>query len=651
MILNSLYIECVSPYILLISLPPPHPTNLPSSALSCCKISLLFLAKTSRMSLESLSIGNELKDSFKPTSKWINNGIEWLSNIDEFYKERATIEREYATKLKELTKKHFDKKAKNSTHLSVGDDPQITPGSLESASLVLWTDVLTQTELIADERNKLAQDFTTKIGDTLITLKSKTSSLAKRIEVIHDYLKDERNKIEEDVAKAKKHYDSLCSNTESARQKTEKSLSDKYQKKLEEKEVEMNIGKNDYLIKINIANRLKDKYYYQDIPELLDYYQELNESRVAILNKIIKNANIVERNCNDRIKERLTTIDKTIEENNPKLDTAMYIKHNLIDWKEPQDFYFIPSPIWHDDESLIVKEPELTDLKRQLNKSSIEYSKYEDSALNIKQDLEESVVERKKDTDQTLKFDTKFARSLTLLNNFMKEDTHRVKNEVIIEVIQNFASGKDLSYQEETKVKKSRFGLFKNKKHDEDNGSDGQSLHTVTSTTSHKTIGSNGGLFNLRRHRAKSNASAPDSGTTGKALYKYDATGDDETSIEVGDIFNVIDEDDGSGWTMINNNGKEGLVPTTYITIIPGSSPAPDTPKKKGPSVAPKRGGKRLQYVEALYDYTADGDDEISISQGDKIVLIQEDLDGSGWTEGELNGAKGLFPTSYVKKV
>lgn len=605
------------------------------------------------MSLESLSIGNELKDSFKPTSKWINNGVEWLSDIDEFYKERATIEREYATKLKELTKKHFDKKAKNSTHLSVGDDPQITPGSLESASLVLWTDVLTQTELIADERNKLAHDFTTKIGDTLITLKSKTSSLAKRIEVIHDYLKDERNKIEDDVAKAKKHYDSLCSNTESARQKTEKSLSDKYQKRLEEKEVEMNIGKNDYLIKINIANRLKDKYYYQDIPELLDYYQELNESRVGILNKIIKNANIVERNCNDRIKERLTTIDKTIEENNPKLDTAMYIKHNLIDWKEPQDFYFIPSSIWHDDESLIVKEPELTDLKRQLNKSSIEYSKYEDSALNIKQDLEESVIERKKESDQTLKFDTKFARSLTLLSNFMKEDTHRVKNEVIIEVIQNFAGGKDLSYQEEAKVKKSRFGLFKNKKHDEDNGSDGQSLHTVTSSTSHKTIGSNGGLFNLRRHRAKSNASAPDpSGTTGKALYKYDATGDDETSVEVGDIFNVIDEDDGSGWTMINNNGKEGLVPTSYITIIPGSSPAPsDTPKKKGPSVAPKRGAKRIQYVEALYDYVADGDDEISISQGDKIILIQEDLDGSGWTEGEINGSKGLFPTSYVKKI
>ncbi|CAH6720938.1 protein Bzz1p [[Candida] jaroonii] len=605
------------------------------------------------MSLESLSIGNELKDSFKPTSKWINNGVEWLSDIDEFYKERATIEREYATKLKELTKKHFDKKAKNSTHLSVGDDPQITPGSLESASLVLWTDVLTQTELIADERNKLAHDFTTKIGDTLITLKSKTSSLAKRIEVIHDYLKDERNKIEDDVAKAKKHYDSLCSNTESARQKTEKSSSDKYQKRLEEKEVEMNIGKNDYLIKINIANRLKDKYYYQDIPELLDYYQELNESRVGILNKIIKNANIVERNCNDRIKERLTTIDKTIEENNPKLDTAMYIKHNLIDWKEPQDFYFIPSSIWHDDESLIVKEPELTDLKRQLNKSSIEYSKYEDSALNIKQDLEESVIERKKESDQTLKFDTKFARSLTLLSNFMKEDTHRVKNEVIIEVIQNFAGGKDLSYQEEAKVKKSRFGLFKNKKHDEDNGSDGQSLHTVTSSTSHKTIGSNGGLFNLRRHRAKSNASAPDpSGTTGKALYKYDATGDDETSVEVGDIFNVIDEDDGSGWTMINNNGKEGLVPTSYITIIPGSSPAPsDTPKKKGPSVAPKRGAKRIQYVEALYDYVADGDDEISISQGDKIILIQEDLDGSGWTEGEINGSKGLFPTSYVKKI
>lgn len=56
------------------------------------------------MSLQEVSIGNDLKDSFKPTSKWVNNGINWINDIEEFYRERATIEKEYASKLLELCK-------------------------------------------------------------------------------------------------------------------------------------------------------------------------------------------------------------------------------------------------------------------------------------------------------------------------------------------------------------------------------------------------------------------------------------------------------------------------------------------------------------------------------------------------------------------
>lgn len=614
------------------------------------KLSQIILRTFLLFPMDALSIGNELKDSYKNTDKWINNGINWLSDIDEFYRERAAIEKEYSLKLKELCKKHFDKKAKLSSHLSVGDDPQITPGSLESASLVLWNDVLTQTEAIAEERSVLARDFSIKVGDNLVTLKSRTSALCKKIEGVHEYLKEEKTKTEEEVSKAKKHYDSLCSGTESARQKTEKSLSDKYQRKLEEKQVEMNIGKNEYLIKINVANRLKDKYYYQDLPEVLDYFQELNQSRVQLLNKILKNANIIERNSNDRVKEKLTAIDSTIDQNDPKLDVAMYIKHNLVDWKEPADHYFIPSSIWHDDESLVVKDPELIQLKKILNKCSIDYSTYEESCLSIKQSLEESIADRTKDqANLTLKFDTKFSTSLSLLSKFMREDTQRVKNEVIIELIQNFAGDKDLSYQEQVKVKKSKFGIFGSRKGKEEDVGDGQSIHTVAShktSGSHKTVGSHiasTGIFNLRRNRAQSTSSSVDgsSGNTGKALYKYDAAGDDECSIEAGDVFHIVEADDGSGWTKISNNGSTGLVPTSYIEV--------SVEKKAPPAVAPKRGAKRVQYVEALYDYEAAGEDEISIKAGDKIVLILDD--GEGWTEGEVNGQKGLFPSSYVKMV
>lgn len=594
------------------------------------------------MSLEELSIGNELRDQYKGTAKWINNGGTWLSDIEEFYKERANIEREYSTRLLELCKKHFDRKAKNSSHLSVGDDPHITPGSLESASVVLWNEVLTQTEAIAKERDGLANEINTKICQNLNRLQTKTLHISARIDGIHTFLELEKKAVNEDVNKAKKNYDALCQSTENARQKTEKLASEKYQAKLREKEVDMNMGKNNYLIRISVANRLKDKYYFQDLPEVLDYFQELNESRVAILNKLLKNASIIERNSNDKVKELLHVIDATVDQNNPKLDTAMYIKHNAVAWKEPGDFYFIPCDFWHDDETLITKEPELTELRRRLNSSLNSYSVAKESTIVAKQRLEESAVARKDSADAlTLKFDVKFDEALTLLQRFMKEDLSRVKSEVEIEIIQNFAGDQDLSYVEQKKEKKSKFGFLKshNTAASADNG-DAHSIHTVASNiTSHS-----GGLFSLRRNKTITSESSLSS--KAKVLYAYEAAGDDEISLLAGDILEIIEEDDGSGWTTLRSGAKQGLAPTSYLEIT-----REQLEKKKGPSVAPKRGAKKVQYVEALYDYAADEDNELAIQAGDRIVLIQDDTDGSGWTEGELDGRRGLFPTSYVKKI
>ena len=75
--------------------------------------------------------GAELHDGFKSVNAWVSNGIAWLEDQQSFYRERAAIEKEYSTKLSALAKKYFEKKARRSTSLSVGDSPSVTPGSLE----------------------------------------------------------------------------------------------------------------------------------------------------------------------------------------------------------------------------------------------------------------------------------------------------------------------------------------------------------------------------------------------------------------------------------------------------------------------------------------------------------------------------------------
>jgi hypothetical protein len=71
------------------------------------------------------------QDAFKPVNAWVSNGINWLDEIQQFYRERSAIEKEYSAKLNALAKKYYEKKAKKSSSLSVGDTPAMTPGSLE----------------------------------------------------------------------------------------------------------------------------------------------------------------------------------------------------------------------------------------------------------------------------------------------------------------------------------------------------------------------------------------------------------------------------------------------------------------------------------------------------------------------------------------
>lgn len=53
--------------------------------------------------------------------------------------------------------------------------------------------------------------------------------------------------------------------------------------------------------------------------------------------------------------------------------------------------------------------------------------------------------------------------------------------------------------------------------------------------------------------------------------------------------------------------------------------------------------------VKALYDFTAEEDDELSFCAGDVIEV----LDGSdaSWWNGRLRGNSGLFPATYIARL
>ena len=191
------------------------------------------------------------------------------------------------------------------------------------------------------------------------------------------------------------------------------------------------------------------------------------------------------------------------------------------------------------------------------------------------------------------------------------------------------------------------------------------------------------------------NGSANKPGTPkGKMLYSYQAGGDDEVTVREGDEVSIEEPDgkhplfdcslhiyitdiiiDGSGWMLVRAGAKKGLVPASYVEVLRVHSPSPSTTgpqhtdrpgstysnsslsvagsvttKRVGPAVAPRRGAKKVQYVEALYDYEARSDLEWSIGEGDRFVLVNRDS-GGGWADVERGGVTKCVPANYIQEV
>lgn len=52
-----------------------------------------------------------------------------------------------------------------------------------------------------------------------------------------------------------------------------------------------------------------------------------------------------------------------------------------------------------------------------------------------------------------------------------------------------------------------------------------------------------------------------------------------------------------------------------------------------------------------LYAYEAQNDDELTIKEGDVIVILTKEVEDKGWWKGELNGRVGVFPDNFVKLI
>ncbi|OJJ33729.1 hypothetical protein ASPWEDRAFT_41590 [Aspergillus wentii DTO 134E9] len=721
--------------------------------------------------------GAELKDSFKPVNNWTTNGISWLEEIQQFYRERSAIEKEYSAKLSGLCKKYHERKAKKISSLSVGDTPTMTPGSLESASLTTWTTQLTAVEAHASEREKFATDLLVQVAEPLKQSAAQYDELRKCHVEFHGKLEKERDASFSDLKKAKGKYDGACQEVEARRKKMESSFDHskpKAQAAYQQQILEMNNVKNTYLISINVTNKLKEKFYHEYVPELLDGLQDLNEIRVAKLNSIWSLAAQLEKSYLSNSMGHMSTLLAEIPRNTPHLDSLMFLRHNVTQSQEPADMVFEPSPIWHDDDAIITDESAKVFLRNLLGKSKTQVRELRVEADKKKREVDTAKkvrvsVQQGKDTRN----EVDVVRAIFFLQEALHEvDRKRLTVEVetstVMSVVGDLSVGaknhnfrsqtfkiptncdlcgeriwglsakgfdcRDCGYTchskcemkvpaecpgEQSKEDKKK---LKAERQEHANATPALDLEPSGSTstpslTRQDTMNSLSSGFAASANRRMSNATQPAAGSPtedaptpvaetkpttakrnrilapppaqyvappptetkpsqprGKMLYSYQAGGEDEIDVQEGDDLVITEPDDGSGWLRVRAGPHEGLVPASYVeetptqSPIPSASPAfPNRPestystssasvagsaaaKRVGPAVAPRRGAKKVQYVEALYEYDARSDMEWSMAEGERFVLVNRD-GGDGWADVERGGVTKSVPAAYIQEV
>ncbi|KAJ8946627.1 hypothetical protein NQ318_007232 [Aromia moschata] len=141
-----------------------------------------------------------------------------------------------------------------------------------------------------------------------------------------------------------------------------------------------------------------------------------------------------------------------------------------------------------------------------------------------------------------------------------------------------------------------------------------------------------------------------------RVVFSYNQDHEDELNLNVGDIINIIGEEE-EGWWKGTLNGKEGVFPSNFVEELVVQPPRPKPSSREditsiagdADSKAPKLPVKPTkQLCEVKYHYKAQNEDELSLKEGDIITLISKDSADPGWWRGELSGKTGMFPDNFV---
>ncbi|KAH9948829.1 hypothetical protein B0H21DRAFT_731329 [Amylocystis lapponica] len=650
--------------------------------------------------------GRNLPDQVDCLANLSTAQLELISDVRELYRDRAALEREYASKLQVLAGKAGDKKSKQVTALVVGTEPTktwdedvIQKSTLENAYSQLITSMLHT----AQDHINLADTLNLQVVDALKATERRHEEATKKQMQYFQKLLSERDRAYTDRVKNKRKYDDECTEVESYRQKQERSTDDRHAeraaKQYEQQQVDMLNSKNVYLISIVIANHMKTKFYNEDLPALEDQFQDLQSQLLTTTVSIMLHAQEIHKGHLEALKAHITAAESMLGAVSPSKDQDLFIEYNIKPFTLPQDWSFEPNMIHYDSHDMSVEAAPKVVLQNRLGRCRTKLQE-----LNPVLDAKRKEVEQLKKLRIAYSADRSLGDVDEISDNYL-EAVHQFSFYTTSEYVLKAeidtittALGGDEGAQSPHTFKSSSFsipttcvyckssiwGLSKQGKTCKACGISVHSkceLKIPADCPGNRSSGHNHTMsdtFSISRSsstvsRSDSHVSSVSTRVTptpssftptthaleevhpaARVLFDFSPTSPFELAVFEGTSVEVLEEDDGSGWVKVaDNTGGKGLVPSSYIQFTDALvAPDQEPPTASEPSGA----GRAGEHVRGIYQYQAQGPDEISLQEGELITLTDGLTGGrnyaDGWWEGiDASGKKGIFPSNYVELV
>ncbi|CAH1994305.1 unnamed protein product [Acanthoscelides obtectus] len=262
-------------------------------------------------------------------------GIDFLEKYGQFVKDRATIECEYASKLRRLVKSYQPKKKDE-------DDYQFTSCKAFKALMNEVNDLAGQHELVAEDlQANVIKELTALVKDLKEERKKQLQEGLRLSQSLQAQI--------EALQRAKKAYDKAYKEAEKAIEGFQKADADfnlsraeveKQRSNMSHKTQACDSAKNEYAQQLQRTNELQRQHFRSGLPEVFRQLQELDEKRIKNIKNFIKASVHIERNVFPIINKCLDGILKAADIINEKEDTMLVIEKYKSGFQPPEDFPF-----------------------------------------------------------------------------------------------------------------------------------------------------------------------------------------------------------------------------------------------------------------------------------------------------------------------